>query len=269
MTEDWAPPNDIDFTTPNVARMYDYLLGGKENYAPDRAAAEQVIAAAPDIRRIVWENRWFLERVVRFLSAEAGIRQFIDIGAGLPTQSSVHEVAHEAQPDATVVYVDNDPVVINHGLDLLSGVDEATIVEVDMRRPEEFIDHPRLREFIDFDRPVAVLLMFMLHWLPDHENPASIVTRLREVMAPGSYLALSHATGERRPEAMEEIQRVYEQSSSPGTLRSTQWIRGLFDGFELVEPGLVYMSEWRPDDPATAGDPERAWAALAGVGRKP
>jgi S-adenosyl methyltransferase len=185
--EGWAAPTGVDASMPNFARVYDYLLGGKDNFPVDRATAEQALAVAPELRVMARENRAFLQRAVRFLVAEAGICQLLDIGTGLPTQGSVHEVAQQVAPDARVVYVDADPVVIAHSRAMLASSDKAAIIQADLRRPEELLDHPELRALIDLGEPVAVLLVAILHGVTDAEDPVGVVTRLRDAMAPGSY----------------------------------------------------------------------------------
>lgn len=268
MAEKSRGPAGIAVHTPNAARIYDYALGGKDNFAADRRTAEKVFAFAPEVRLSARENRAFLTRAVRFLAAEAGLRQFLDIGTGLPTQGNVHEVAQEVAPAARVVYVDYDPVVIVHNRELLSGVDNATTIQADLRGPHEILNHPKLQQLIDLDEPVAVLLIGILHFVTDDEDPAGIVARLCEAMAPGSYLALSHITGdEQPPEAVTRLTQVFEQAAEPMVPRTYEQIRRFFDGFEFVDPGLVRISEWRPDQPSTVQDPGRGWL-FAGVGRK-
>lgn len=268
MTETSPASVGIDVRTPNAARIYDYLLGGKDNYAADREGAEKFLAVAPEIRFAARENRAFLIRAVRFLAAEAGIRQFLDIGSGLPTQRNVHEVAHEIAPDARIVYVDYDPVVIAHSRELLSGVDHAIAIQADARRPDEILNHPKLRTLIDLDQPVALLLVGLLFLIADDDDPAGIVARFREAMAPGSYLALSHMTGDgQRPEAVRRLVQVFERAREPMVPRTREQIQRLFDGFELVNPGLAPIAAWRPDQPAADQDLGKGWL-LAGVGRK-
>jgi hypothetical protein len=262
-------PRGVDVTIPNVARMYDYYLGGKDNYEADRTAAEQVIAAFPDVRVAVRENRAFLARAVRFLAREAGIRQFIDIGTGLPTQDSVHEIVRGTSPDAKVVYADYDPVVAAHGQMILSGDTSSVFIEGDARHPQDILEHPELRSFISFDEPVAILLVAILNFIDDNDNPAGILTRLRAAMAPGSYLVISHGTSEERPGTVQEIVNVYQKATAQAVLRSRAEILPFFDGFDLIDPGLVYASQWRPDiRPLEEGRTDAGTAmTLAGVGR--
>ena len=241
-------PAGLDVTTPNIARMYDYMLDGKDNFAADRAAARKLIAMMPQLPLVARANRAFLRRAVRVLATEYGLRQFIDIGTGLPTMGNVHEVARQAAPDARVVYVDNDPVVCCHGRALLSG-NATQIVEADLRSPGEILGHPRTRELIDFGEPFALMFMSVLHFVPDQDDPWAVVARFRAAMAPGSFLVISHGTLETRPDdpRAQLSAEVFSQSSAPLRLRSLESVRSLFDGFELLDPGLVWISQWRPD----------------------
>jgi SAM-dependent methyltransferase len=264
-----TPWQGIDVSVPNVARMYDYYLGGKDNFEADRAAAEKVLALVPGLRRSAQENRRFLRRVVRFLAGEARITQFLDIGVGLPTQGAVHEVAHEVSPDARVVYADYDQVVVTHGRALLEVGDRSVMVQADVRRPAELLAMPEVRAHLDFARPVAVTLFAVLHFVPDADDPAAIVAGLRDALAPGSYLALSHIGTEFFPDkrALAEAIAVYERASERVWPRSRDQILGFFDGFALIEPGLVPKHQWRPvTGTAAAGTPNIQWG---GVGVKP
>lgn len=241
-------PAGVDVSKPSPARMYDYLLGGRNNFAADRGAAEQVIAAiGEEARTIPRVNRAFLGRAVRFLAGEAGIRQFIDLGTGLPTQGNVPEVLREVAPDSRVTCVDYDPIVVAHARALLAGAPNAAVVQADLRRPGEILDHPTLQEMIDLDRPVAVLFVAILHFVPDSDDPAGIVERFREAVAPGSYLALSHVSGGAiDPDSVKQAERAYDTARSPLVVRTPEEIRGYFSGLELVEPGFVDVSRWRP-----------------------
>jgi hypothetical protein len=250
-----------------VARMHDYALGGKDNFAVDRAAAEQLFAAAPEVgRRPMRENRAFLGRAVRFLT-EAGVRQFLDVGAGLPTQGNVHEIAQATAPDARVVYVDYDPVVVAHGRALLAGGDTVTVVQADLRQPDEILNNPDVRALIDFDAPVAVLLVAILHFITDDDDLIAIVTRLRDALAPGSYLVISHVTVESHAEAIAKGKEVYTGATASVAPRTRAQVLRLFEGFDFVEPGLVWVPQWRPDSLDAVESPEMS-LAFAGVGRK-
>jgi SAM-dependent methyltransferase len=257
-------PARIDTGTANPARIYDYLLGGKDNYPADRQAAEAILAVAPQARQGAAENRAFLQRAIGYL-AEAGIRQFLDIGTGLPTRGNVHEVAKQVTPDARVAYVDNDPVVHTHASALLADNHTTVAVLADLRDPDAILDHPTVRAVVDLTRPVAVLLVAVLHFLPDHDDPARIVARLRQAMAPGSFLVISHATADFHPELAAKVTKIYRQASAPLVPRSRSQIQRLFDGFDLVEPGLVQPAAWRPDGEGS-GSPS-AGGFYAGVGR--
>lgn len=272
MTDEHPAPSGVDVNTPNVARMWDYQLGGKDNFAADRAAAEAVNevlrkAKVPDGRDAARENRAFLHRAVRYLAGEAGIRQFIDIGAGLPTQGNVHEVAQELAPETRVVYVDYDPVVLVHSRALLGNDPQATIIQADMRRPEEILANPELRGLIDLSKPVAVLLIATLHLIPDEESPAGMVDRLLAALPVGSYLTVTHATREGKPEAAAALTAEFARSrtTAPIVPRGRPDIARFLAGVDLVEPGLVYAVDWRPDPPQPVVG--AGWL-LAGVGRK-
>jgi SAM-dependent methyltransferase len=262
-------PAEIDRSVPNGARIYDYMLGGKDHFAVDRAAAEQMVAANPAAPRTARANRAFLGRAVRFLAEEAGIRQFLDLGTGLPTQHNVHQVAQVVIPDARVVYVDYDPIVVVHGRALLATTDTVTVVEGDLRRPDEILAHPETRRLIDFDEPMAVLLVAILHFIPDEDDPAGIVARLRDAMAPGSHLVVSHTANESPDEVMAAAQQGFRLAGAPLTPRTRAGIGRFFDGFDLVEPGLVEVSQWRPETPAATAPPTSAWTIVGGVARKP
>lgn len=269
MSGDATPWRGIDVSVPNVARMYDYYLGGKDNFEADRAAAESVLALVPGLRRSAQENRRFLRRVVRFLAGEAGIRQFLDIGVGLPTQGAVHEVAREVNPGARVVYADYDPIVVSHGQALLTVKDRSVMVQADLRRPGDLLALPQVRAHLDLSEPVAIGLFAVLHFVPDGEDPAGITATLRDAIAPGSYLAISHIGTEFFPDkqALAKAAAVYEQASERVWPRGRDQILGFFGGFDLVEPGLVPKHEWRPvTGTIPAGTPNIQWG---GVGVKP
>ena len=232
---------------PNVARIYDYLLGGKDHFAADREAAGQLIIAIPDVAIFARQNRDFLGRVVRFLSGSAGIRQFIDIGTGLPTQGSVHEVAHEADPSARVVYVDHDPVVISHARALLASHEpNVAAIGGDLRHPEQILADPDLQALISPGEPVAVLLIAVMHFLPDDDQPANITDTLMAALPPGSYLALSHITAENIPaEANNKARAVYDSATARPYPRSHAELTRLFNTLDIIEPGVVDVAAWR------------------------
>jgi len=259
-------PADIDTSRPHTARMYNYFLGGKDNYEVDRAAAQEVLRAAPEARDIARHNRAFLQRAVRFLVCERGIRQILDIGTGIPSAGNVHEVAQQFDPGVRVVYVDNDPIVHVHAQALLTGAGPTGIVLADLREPEIILTHPAVTELIDFSQPVAVLLIAILHFLTEDEDPARIVATFRDFMANGSYLALSHATADLRPEVAANAAAVYDRATSRATLRSHAEVSAFFDGLDLEEPGLVQVPRWRPDQ-RPPRNLDKIWI-YGGVGRK-
>jgi S-adenosyl methyltransferase len=269
--DDWT--TKINTSVPNPARIYDYLLGGKDNYPADRDVAEQVIAIAPVAADVAQDNRAFLRRAVRFLTREAGIRQFIDLGSGLPTQGNVHEIAQAIAPQARVVYVDNDAMVVTHSRALLAG-DNTLTVQGDLRAPDVVLGHREIREFVDFDQPIALLLMAILHFIPDDEDPFGIVARFRDALPTGSYLALSHGTrdlpvrpdlsAEKMAEMGARVERLYQQTTASIVTRTGAQVERFFDGFDLLDPGLVEIQRWRPDDQ----DSMLPGGFYGGVGRK-
>jgi hypothetical protein len=258
----------VDSTTPNLARMHDYFIGGKDNFAVDREAAEAVLAIAPEVRVMAQEHQAFHVRVVRFL-VEQGITQFLNLGSGLPTEHNTHELVRSVVPDARVVYVDNDPVVLAHGRALLARAPGIAVVEGDVMHPAELLADPVLREVIDLGRPVAVLLFGVLQYIPDGSDPFGRVAELRDALADGSYLAITHVVFDSRPEVAEPIVDLYRKilSQPDGGARTRETVLPFFDGFELVEPGLVYVRDWRPDSPFSSGRPDKAWV-IVGTGRK-
>jgi hypothetical protein len=270
-SEEVAVPRGVDPTTANVARMWDYYLGGKDNYAVDRETAEKVLARYPELRSVARENRAFLIRAVAYLAGEAGIRQFIDVGSGLPTQRNVHQVAQEVARDARVVYVDYDRVVTTHARALLRGVPGMTaVVDADLRDPESILEHPDTRDLIDFNEPVAILLSAILHFVPDEGDPYGLAARLMKPLVPGSYLALTHAGSKEITPRAHEAAGEYRSATAQITLRTQSDVARFFTGLELVEPGVVPITEWHNPTPPSddvAGDLEGA--GYVGVGRKP
>lgn len=260
----------VDPALPNVARTYDYFLGGKDNFAADRAAGERILQASPEVRSTLRANRSFLGRVVRYLAGEAGISQFLDLGTGLPTAQNVHQVAQGANPSARVVYVDSDPVVLAHARAILADEEDTAVVGADLRRPAAVLNDPELVRLLDLGRPVAMLMIAVLHFVPEEDNAAEIVARYREALAPGSYVAMSLGTSDGvDPAKIADAQRVYRSASAQLTYRSRAQIEQLFDGFELVEPGLVRLPQWRPDSAADSrGELEGSEWMLGAVGRK-
>ena len=260
-------PPGVDMSVASVARMYDYYLGGSENTDVDREAARLVLGAAPDVPLAALENREFLKHAVRFLVGEAGISQFIDIGPGLPTRGNLHQLVRQHDQHARVVYVDNDPVVLAQGRAHIDGIPGVILTPGDLRDPDGILGNPELQGTIDFSQPTALCMTLVLHFIRDEDDPYRIVGRLCEALCPGSYLVISHVTGENRdPDAMGEIAAIYDQATAPLVMRTKDEIARFFSGFELIEPGLVFLSQWRPVTEYYAGGGTR-WA-YAGIGRK-
>lgn len=254
-----------DFHVPSLARMYDYFLGGKDNFAADREAAEEVIAIYPETQILARANRRFLTRAIWYL-AEHGIRQYIDLGCGLPTSPNVHEVALQVRPDARVVYVDSDPVVASHIRALCIQGKNVSFVERDIRYPREILADPMLTDLIDLSEPVAVLCVAVLHFILDQDNPKEIIAAFRRRMAPGSYLTVAHATSDGvDPHVVSQIERVYQRATAPAVPRTAADIAEFFTGLDLVEPGMVDVSQWRPD---TISRKPTKVRFLAAMGRK-
>jgi len=245
------------------AGIYDHLLGGSHHSAADREAAEKALAIAPETRFAARENRAFMQRAVRYI-AERGVSQYIDIGSGYPTVGPVHEVAAEIIADPHVLYIDYDRSVTALGRELLQSPNTVTAAH-DLRRPWEIIDDPDVARLIDWSEPVAVLMVAILHFVNDDENPGEIVATFRDHMAPGSYLVVSHVSQGENPDAADEAARVWDSARSPVTLRTPSEIENLFAGFELIPPGLVTTTEWGTTEPAPAGQA----LVVAGVGIVP
>ena len=258
-------PARLDVTVPNVARIYDYFLGGKDHFAADREAAEELRTLLPDAELACRENREFLRRTVRYLARDAGIGQFIDIGSGLPTADNTHEIAQEIQPDARVAYVDYDPVVVVHGRALLESSPNVAVIDADLRQPDVIMANPPLQKLADFSEPVAILLVAVLHFIRDDEDPYGIVNTLKSAMAPGSYLVISHVTQDdlSREENLGGVS-VYQKASAPIVPRRYAEVLRFFDGMELADPGLVNISQWRPH-----GTPMGRQLLYGGVACKP
>jgi hypothetical protein len=240
----------IDTTKAHTARIYDYYLGGKDNFAADRRTAERAMASWPAVRTAVRENRAFFGRAVRFLVAEAGIRQFLDVGTGLPSANNVHEVAQGLVPSCRVVYVDNDPIVLAHARALLTSSPEGktAYIHADLREPGKILADPVTTATLDFSQPIALMLVAVLHFVPDEAQPRQIVDTLVEALPPGSYLVASHVTPEHDPEGVGGLERTYQASGLPAQARTADEFAALaFRGLEMIEPGPVLVSEWRPD----------------------
>lgn len=275
VTRDKAAPPGIDPNIPSVARVYDFFLGGKDNFEVDRKVAEHALRITPDGPAAGQANRAFLRRVIRFLVSEAGIDQFLDIGSGLPTQGNVHEVATEQNPKAQVVYVDNDPIVLTHGRALLAAEGTATVIQADIREPQVILNHPDVRRFLDFDRPIGLLLFAILHHLGDDEDPKAVAAALIDALPSGSYVAISHFRdpGERDPEGSRkarEVERIFNESLGTGRWRTDDEILSFADGLTVLEPGLVPLAEWRPEPDAPAAVQTDTYHTFVGLlARKP
>jgi hypothetical protein len=263
----WVPEG-MDLDRPAAARVYDYYLGGSHNFAADREMARKAIELWPDLPLIMRANRAFLRRAVTYL-AEQGFTRFLDIGSGIPTFGAVHEVARTVQPESRVVYVDNDPVAVAHSRLLLEDDKLATVVEADLTTPEALLAHPEVAELLAPGEPVALLLVAVLHFVTDEQDPERIVRTLRDALPSGSALVLCHASLEGRPDQTETHEELYERTPTPMTMRSPERINGFFDGFRLVEPGVVYLPQWRPDEPDEVGENPEHMVGLVGVGMLP
>ncbi|HEY6494637.1 MAG TPA: SAM-dependent methyltransferase [Trebonia sp.] len=270
LTVDGVPVPEIDTSRPHPSRMYDYYIGGKNHFAADRAVADAALASWPSGRIGLRENRRFLGRAVKYLVTEAGIGQFLDIGSGLPTTANVHEMAQSVDPSCRVVYVDNDPMVLAHARALLASTPEgrAAYIQADLRSPLDILLSPTVRSVIDFDRPVALMLVAVLHFLEDEDKPAEVLSALLDALPPGSYLAASHITLEHDPEGVGGGQRAYHRAGLPMRARDADEFAALaFGGLELVPPGVVVVSEWRPESRAPRPTPAEV-SCYGGVARK-
>ncbi|MFB4304143.1 SAM-dependent methyltransferase [Actinomadura sp. NTSP31] len=261
----------IDTTVAHSARMYDYYLGGKDNYQIDRETAEVAARSWQAVRVAVRENRAFLARAVRHLVREQGITQFLDIGAGLPSAGNVHEIAQAENPACRVVYVDNDPIVLAHARSLLIGTPEGktAYVHSDLREPDTILADPAVRGTLDLDKPVALMLVAILHFIVDEQHPEQIVRNLLQALPPGSFLVASHVTPEHDPDGVHGLEQAYRNGGVPAQARTRDSFTALaFDGLDLVDPGVTLVSEWRPDDdgPRPPADQVNWYGGLA---RKP
>jgi len=273
MTEIEPVPPGVDPTAPSPARLYDYYLGGTSNFPAGRAAAEQLKARVPDLADRAWANRGFHGRAARWMAAEEGIRQFVDIGSGLPTQSNTHDAVHAVAPEARVVYVDNDPVVVSHARALLS-TPRTVAVHGDLTRPDELLSDPDIRAVIDFSKPVAILLVAVLHFVPDEADPVGCVAKLRDAMAPGSHLVISHVelspgqvVGARPATGTARELGEARRGMPPARARTRGEVGAFFGDMTLLDPGLTDVWAWRPEDDSvtTASD---FMTVIGGVARK-
>jgi SAM-dependent methyltransferase len=261
--------NGIDVNVPSVARMYDYYLGGKDNYAVDRVASEDLLKVVPSTKALALNNRQFLRRVVRRLAHDYGIRQFIDHGSGLPTQDNVHEVAQRVDPASRVVYVDNDPIVLAHGRALLEENDNTVVIQADMRDTDGIFGHPEITRLIDLDQPAAALFVSVMHCIPDSDDPAALVRRVADRLAPGSFLVVCQLVSE--DAATRKFVTDFMETATHGNwgrVRQEHEVLPYFDGLEILEPGLVEVSAWRPDSDLGPKQLTQEWIEYGGVGRK-
>jgi hypothetical protein len=264
----WAP-GDIDLERPSVARVYDYWLGGAHNFAADRAVAQRILEDVPFLRGVIVNHRSFLRRAVKYL-VSAGVRQFLDLGSGIPTVGNVHEIAQGADPTAKIVYVDIDPVAVAHSRSMLADNDRVNVLQTDVRDVDTVLKSPEVSELLDFDEPVAVLMVALLHFVPDSEHPNEMVAAYRDALHPGSYLAMSHAGYE--PGDWDgnwnDAQNQYDSNVAQMTYRTKAEVSAFFDGFELVEPGVARLPLWHPDSPDDIGDNAGRFPGFGAVGRK-
>jgi S-adenosyl methyltransferase len=261
--------SDIDTRTASGARVYDYLLGGTDNYAVDRTAADQVEDILPGTKAMARNSRRFLDRVIHYLAADCGVRQFIDNGSGLPTQDNVHQIAQRAAPDSRVVYIDSDPIVVrHHKVNALAANQNTAFILSDACDVGRILDHPDTRRLIDFGKPTAVLYFMFLHFIPDDRDPVGMIRHMMDRLAPGSYLVISHVISDdaKVREQMTAVSLANTRGNF-GRIRSREEVRVFFDGLELIEPGLVDVRDWRPDD--RGEEQADRWFVFGGVARKP
>jgi hypothetical protein len=275
MTEDQRVPPGVDPAMPSPARLYDYYLGGTDNFPADRDAAEKIRARMPELADAAWANRGFHQRAALWLAGSRGIRQFMDIGSGLPAQNNTHQAGQKAAPEARVVYADHDPLVGAYAGALLTGDGSTRFVPADLRDPDSVLNHPQTRELIDFGQPVGLLVTAVLHFVADGSDPRGLLARYVAALAPGSYLALSHATADQKPPAaVRTLLDVYARATEQLYLRTRAEVEGFFDGLELVPPyqgaaaAVTYVGEWGAEDPELA-DSDGSRLSYAGVARLP
>jgi hypothetical protein len=262
---DWIPA-EVDTETPSAARLYDYYLGGGYHFDADRKLAQRIYEVLPETPYMARMNRAFLRRATEFCTRH-GIRQFLDLGCGLPTTGAVHEIAQAIDPTASVMYVDNEPVAVAHSELILERNDNTAVLHADLRDPEYVLNHPITRTMLDFSQPIALLTVAVLHFVSDTDDPARIIGRYRDEMAPGSYFVMSHGTGDTLGEQGRSVVELYRNSQNPGYLRTKAEVAAMLAGFDLVEPGLVFVPAWRPNSPEDAEDAERS-SFYGAVGRR-
>ncbi len=266
MTSDEHARLGLDLERPNAARVYDFMIGGQLNYAIDRVFAERILSVLPNAQHMALVNRAWLRRAVKF-GAEQGIRQFLDIGSGMPTVGHVHEVVQAIDPTSRVVYVDNEPIAVAHSEIVLKGNENAAMVHADAEFPDDVLEHETTEQMLDFTQPVMLIMAAFVHFIPDTRDPAGLIARYRDVLAPGSHLALSSGTWQGQGEESQRSVALYEKSGTPLTLRSPDELTALVDGFEILPPGVVYTPQWRPEGLPDTESPERS-GGLALVARK-
>lgn len=271
--DEWAPPG-VDITKPSIARVYDFMLGGKDNFAIDRQVGEMALQITPDGPAAAQANRSFLRKVIRYLTEDQGLRQFLDLGSGLPSQGNVHEVAVQYAPDARVIYVDSDPMVLAHGRALLANATTATVVQADILDPEGILAHPEVREKIHFDEPVGLLMLGILHHLSDDQEPGRIAGVLIDALPSGSYVAISHFCdpGDEHPDVSRKalaVEKIFNEHLGTGRWRKHEEILAYFHGLEMVEPGLVPFVEWHTEPGENFDQSDTYYTFIGGVARKP
>ncbi|MDL4774511.1 SAM-dependent methyltransferase [Actinomadura xylanilytica] len=262
-----APPG-IDTSTPSFARVYDYFLGGKDNFAVDREVADMVMGLVPEAPVVAQGNRVAIERAVTYLAGEAGVTQFIDIGSGLPTSSNVHQFARAAAPGSRVVYVDNDPIVLAHGRALLTETGVATFIQGDLHEPEKIFNDPALDGLLDLGRPVGVILAAIVHHVPDERDPGSVVRGLLPFLPPGSHVMLTHLHDAGDDPRVEEAKHILQSGLGGSYFRHSSEIEGFMDGLTILEPGVAHVTAWRPDGPAGPLEHPLHSQMVAVLGRK-
>lgn len=258
---------EVELDRPNAARVYDYLIGGQLNYAIDRMFAEKILQVRPEARDLALLNRKWLRRAVRF-AAEQGIRQFLDIGSGMPTVGHVHEVVQAIDPACRVVYVDIEPIAVAHSKIVLQDNENAEMVQADGERPYEVLEHPTTERLLNLREPVMVVMAAFVHFVPDERDPAGMIATYRRALAPGSYLALSSGTFEGQGEEVRRAAELYQKSGTEVFARSRAELGALMTGFDIVPPGIVFTPQWQPDDPGDVGEHPELASQLALVGRK-
>jgi hypothetical protein len=261
-------PAGIDPNRPSAARIYDCFLGGTHNFAADRAVAARAIELVPELPKVMKANRAFLHRAVR-LAAAAGVRQFLDIGSGIPTEGNVHDVARTVCPDARVVYVDREPTAVLHAQDILGDDPNTVALQGDLQDPDGILADPETRRLLDLDQPVCLLMIAVLHFIPDSATLDAAMRRYHAAVAPGSYLVISHGTSSARPGELDRVAELYIRTGTPLVMRDREHVAALFDGWTLVEPGVVYGPVWRPDPDAPPVDDPASYITFAGVAVKP